>query len=107
MKVSREGGREDPGGVRGRHVIVHVRGVSIYLGKKARHGKINKRGCLQYLHLKYVIRFDSQVPNLYIYILSSGQASKQAGPYSSCWLAKIRSFSLLVTHSVRAYACHS
>ena len=50
MKASREALgeagriRKDPEGVRGKHVIVHVRGVSIYLGKKARHGKINKRG---------------------------------------------------------------
>jgi len=40
----REAGFEESRGVRGRHVISHVRGVSIYLGKKARHGKINKRG---------------------------------------------------------------
>ena len=43
MKVSREVLRE-AGRIQGKHVIMHVRGVSIYLGKKAQHGKINKRG---------------------------------------------------------------
>jgi len=40
---------------------------------------------------------------IYIYFLSSGQASKQAGPLLACWLAQIRPFGLLaclITNSV-------
>jgi len=54
----RQASGEDLGGVRGRHVIAHVRGLSMYLGKKAQHGKINKRDLFAVFAPKVIIRFD-------------------------------------------------
>ena len=56
----------------------------------ARHGKMNKRCLFTVFAFKI----------LYIYFLSSGQASKQAGPHLACLLAQTGPVSLLVTKSV-------
>jgi len=80
-----------------------------------------KWSCLLHLHtLKYLksltatpkIYHELQISTkiLYIYFLSSGQASKQAGPLLACWLAQIRPFGLLaclITNQASQASCQA
>ena len=77
-----------------------------------------KQSCLLYLHTQksltttpkvyYELQVSTKI--IYIYFLSSGQASKQAGPPLACWLAQIRPFGLLaclITNQASQASCQA